>query len=669
VNAAHQPASTAGDSVTLPADPMTHALRLANLGLAVLPVRADKTPARGWGVTRATRDPELIVEAFVTTGAPLVGVAMGASGLLAVDIDRHEGGADGFASLAAAGDEALLPATWSHTSTSGRGEHHLYAAPADAAPFVAFPGVDLKAGAGYVVWPAAAGVPASRDAFALAPAWSIRTRRDRERTATPEADVAAWIAERSGAPGEHLADALADLPEHGSARWSNPALLSLALPVVRAVERDGQGAPDARAAFVARYAEGHWADDAHRTAAARAFDRAVAVAVSEQVPSVPIVRFDGAEYVAGVDVVREAERIVEEAARERTAPESGRGRVRIQRASEITPMRAVWLWERRIPLGELTLLAGPGGLGKSTLLYDLAARITRGQLAGEFEGTPRSVLVSATEDSWECTIAPRLIAAGADLERVLRVEVGAESGGLTFPRDNDDLEGIARENDVALLILDPLLSRLGGKDTHKDAEVRQALEPVIEVAHRARFAVVGIMHLNKDTGAKRIIDRITASGAFVALARSVLVVLPDPSDDEERVRLVGVAKGNLTDVSAIPSFAFTIESAEVTLTDPWSDEPTIGRIGRIVAQGDRATTMQGAYDDSQRSEEDQSEQARCAAFIEDYLTKHGASASGDVQRAAQTFNPNWQERLCRRAAKSIPRLRSTGGGRNTVWTL
>ena len=79
-------------------------------------------------------------------------------------------------------------------------------------------------------------------------------------------------------------------------------------------------------------------------------------------------------------------------------------------------MRAVrWLWEDKIPLGEITLLAGREGLGKSTIAYTLAAWITQGTMKGWFKGEPRDVIVIATEDSWEHTITPRLMAAGADL--------------------------------------------------------------------------------------------------------------------------------------------------------------------------------------------------------------------------------------------------------------
>jgi hypothetical protein len=98
-------------------------------------------------------------------------------------------------------------------------------------------------------------------------------------------------------------------------------------------------------------------------------------------------------------------------------------RVVLTAASKIKPRRVQWLWDARVALGTLALLAGREGLGKSILSYTIAAMITRGDLVGEFFGTPKSVLVAAAEDSWSQTIVPRLIAAGADLDRVFRVEV------------------------------------------------------------------------------------------------------------------------------------------------------------------------------------------------------------------------------------------------------
>jgi hypothetical protein len=97
-------------------------------------------------------------------------------------------------------------------------------------------------------------------------------------------------------------------------------------------------------------------------------------------------------------------------------------RVLLTPASEIKARRVWWLWDARLAIGTLALLAGREGLGKSILAYTLAAMITRGELPGEHFGASRAVLVAATEDSWSQTIVPRLIAAGADLALVFKIE-------------------------------------------------------------------------------------------------------------------------------------------------------------------------------------------------------------------------------------------------------
>ena len=95
--------------------------------------------------------------------------------------------------------------------------------------------------------------------------------------------------------------------------------------------------------------------------------------------------------------------------------DEGHRHVVLTSADSIKPRPVFWLWKNRLALGTLGLLAGREGVGKSTLGYWIAARITQGDLFGCFAGTPKAVLVCATEDSWEHTIVPRLMAAGADL--------------------------------------------------------------------------------------------------------------------------------------------------------------------------------------------------------------------------------------------------------------
>ncbi len=229
-------------------------------------------------------------------------------------------------------------------------------------------------------------------------------------------------------------------------------------------------------------------------------------------------------------------------------------------ASEIEPLPVYWLWDMRIPEGELALVAGPEGLGKSLIVFWLAARISRGELPGEFLGKPRGVLVCATEDSWKHTIVPRLMAAGADRDRIFRVDVKDADDvtvGLKLPADLVQVEAGAVQKDAALMILDPLMSRLDERlDTHKDGDVRRALEPTVELAHRTGMSVIGLIHHNK-SGTTNPLDRVMASKAFTAVARSVHTVVYDPDDESRSRRLFGTPKSNLGP-SDLPSLSFTV---------------------------------------------------------------------------------------------------------------
>lgn len=195
-------------------------------------------------------------------------------------------------------------------------------------------------------------------------------------------------------------------------------------------------------------------------------------------------------------------------------------------------MRAArWLWDERIELRTLTLLAGRGGLGKSTIALDIAAKVSRGTLPGYYFGKPKGVVICATEDDWWSVCIPNLDAMGADRSKIFHTKVKSDEAlnELTLPSDLKALEKFIIEKDAALIILDPLLSRLGKLDTHKDAEVRLALEPLVQIAVRTKSAVLGIMHVNK-SGSKDAMQSIMASAAFANVARSTLMVFKHPEE-------------------------------------------------------------------------------------------------------------------------------------------
>ncbi len=249
-------------------------------------------------------------------------------------------------------------------------------------------------------------------------------------------------------------------------------------------------------------------------------------------------------------------------------------RLQVTRASDITMKRVRWAYKTasggRMPVGELAIVAGQPGRGKSTKVNQLGALMTRGLLPGEFYGHPRSIIVSATEESWETTIAPKMAALGADMGRVLKVDAlvymaaagRSISMGLDLGADMAELEDLMKTEDVGMLILDPIISRLGKLDTHKDAEVRVALDPLVEVLHNTGAVGIGIMHFNKGQG--DALKLLMGSTAFGAVARSVHVVEKDPDSPGER--LFATVKANMGR-DDLPMVRFRLEEASVDTLD------------------------------------------------------------------------------------------------------
>jgi hypothetical protein len=234
-----------------------------------------------------------------------------------------------------------------------------------------------------------------------------------------------------------------------------------------------------------------------------------------------------------------------------TRPPQGR-RLVLTAAAGINMRSSRWLWAddhgQWLPLGALTLLGGREGIGKSTWAYRIAAQVSRGTLEGDLLGDPRPVIICATEDAWEQTIVPRLTAAGADLTMVYRAEAHTDDlvTGLTLPTDVEELTRQCRELGVGLLLLDPLLGAVhGALDTHKDADVRRALEPISRLAHDADMTVIGLIHQNKSTPGD-VLTRLMASRAFSAVARAVLICSEDKTGEfASREFVMGQEKSSL----------------------------------------------------------------------------------------------------------------------------
>lgn len=226
-----------------------------------------------------------------------------------------------------------------------------------------------------------------------------------------------------------------------------------------------------------------------------------------------------------------------------------RGRPGGIRIADVKRERIRWLWKGRIPRGKLTVLDGDPGLGKSTLLLDLAARVTVGGTMpdGQKLDGPEGVVLLTAEDGLADTVRPRLEAAGANLELVYAMDTvpDPEHGTreLEIPTDVATLERQVRDANAALVIVDPLTAFLSTKtNSWRDQDVRRALRTLSEMAERTGCAVVVLRHLTKQGGSNPLY-RGGGSIGIIGAARSGLLVAPDPADEHRRV--LASTKSNL----------------------------------------------------------------------------------------------------------------------------
>ena len=204
------------------------------------------------------------------------------------------------------------------------------------------------------------------------------------------------------------------------------------------------------------------------------------------------------------------------------------------RLSEVKPEPINWLWPGRIPKGKITLIAGHPGLGKSQVTVSIAAIVSSGGIwpVDEMPADVGNVLILSAEDGIADTIKPRLLAAGADTNRIEAIEavrMGDQSRPFSLKRDLE----LLRDTKASLLIVDPLTAYLGGIDSHKNADVRAFMAPLSELAQKMEMAVVCVSHLNKSSGNEAVL-RISGSMAFVAAVRAAYAVTADPADQSRR---------------------------------------------------------------------------------------------------------------------------------------
>lgn len=236
----------------------------------------------------------------------------------------------------------------------------------------------------------------------------------------------------------------------------------------------------------------------------------------------------------------------------------------LQKASNVIPKPITWIWDQWLPKGKLTILGGAGGTGKTTLALGLAAAITKG---GRFpDGSiPKdlgNVLIWSSEDDPDDVLTPRLMAMGADLERIYFVSAMGEGDQKRSFDPATDIKVLGEKvkdiGGVSLLIIDPIVSAVA-KDMNQANDVRRSLQPIVDFASDHQCAIIGISHLGKGTQGKDPTERILGSQAFTAFARMVWLTA---SNKETGDRVLVRSKSNISALDG--GFSYTVEQTEIS---------------------------------------------------------------------------------------------------------
>ena len=224
-------------------------------------------------------------------------------------------------------------------------------------------------------------------------------------------------------------------------------------------------------------------------------------------------------------------------------------------SSDIKCENVEWLWYPFVPYGKITIIQGDPGEGKTTLVLQMIAKLTKGEsiINGETKESI-NVIYQTAEDGLSDTIKPRLVAANADCSKVLVIDDKETPLTMLDVR----LEKAIAETGARLVVLDPIQGFLGADvDMHRANEIRPVMKHIAEIAEKYRCAIILVGHMNKNSNGKSSY-RGLGSIDFQAAARSVLIV--GRVKGEPEVRVVCHVKSSLAPEGK--SIAFRLDKKE-----------------------------------------------------------------------------------------------------------
>jgi hypothetical protein len=207
----------------------------------------------------------------------------------------------------------------------------------------------------------------------------------------------------------------------------------------------------------------------------------------------------------------------------------------------VTPEAVTWLWQGKIPIGKLTIIAGDPGSGKTRVVSDVIARVTKGmEMPDSSPGVgPWNVLVMNAEDGLADTLVPCLTAMNADLSRIRSIT----KPGFNLVDDLDYMFHYISQNDIKLVVLDPIVNYLKGAKDNQGTELRSILTPITERFNQMGVTLITPHHYNKGDITTKVLYRVCGSISYSGVSRAVCAVCNDRYDEDKRLLLC--AKFNL----------------------------------------------------------------------------------------------------------------------------
>ncbi|PVW05444.1 hypothetical protein DEA06_06810 [Microbacterium sp. Gd 4-13] len=317
-----------------------------------------------------------------------------------------------------------------------------------------------------------------------------------------------------------------------------------------------------------------------------------------------------------------------------------------------------WLWTGRIPEGKLVLFDGDPSAGKSTLTLDLAARLSSGTPwpDGALNNAGDVLLLSA-EDGIADTIAPRLEAAGADMDHVhalTEVPIIGDDGKTrmappTLPRDIPTIRRLIRHHGVRLVVIDVLMAFLSGQvDSHRDQDIRRVLHELANLADETGCTIVLVRHLNK-AGGSNALYRGGGSIGIIGAARAAFLVARDPDDPERR--FFAPTKSNLAAEPPTLAYRLVDSPAHGCARVEWEPEPVEYTASAILGSTSR---------------DDHPSVAAVDGWLATLLSD-GPVPATEVYRQAEAAGFSIDQ--TKRARKRVATLRKDGMTGSWIWSL